>query len=525
MNSDLETVEPLVEQQRAISKIWLLPLLAALVGLAMIYSQWHNRGVNIQISFDTAEALEVGKTKLKYRNVEIGEVSEITFNSDLSKILVGVEIKKPMVKLVVDDTLFWVVKPRVDAAGITGFGTLMSGAYIEIAPGRSENLQTEFVGLELPPATPPSVLGLRLTLTSKGGKSLAVGNPILHKGFKVGQIEQFEFNVNTGTANYEIFIKAPYDALVNSKTNFWNVSGASLQTSAAGISVDIGSLETLVSGGVEFGVPEGTSNGERAQQNQSFELYDSQNRILEGKRYDYLKYVVLANESIGGLNKGAPVEFRGIRIGTVESAKVEFNEITKITKNSTDGRIPIVVHIEPERVSGQQERSMQDYQEQFDQWILSGLTARIEPANFLTGTLKMTLEADGEPISELPLSGPNTIIPWEPSEIASFTEKLESILTKLDDLPLDVTVNRVNTVLASADQTLLSLDSTLTSVEATATSLRPQAELFISVQDAVDELKTTLQTSKPLIQQITNKPSSLIFSGTKPADIEPKAKK
>jgi paraquat-inducible protein B len=168
---------------------------------------------------------------------------------------------------------------------------------------------------------------------------------------------------------------------------------------------------------------------------------------------------------------------------------------------------------------------MQDYQAQFDQWILSGLTARIEPANFLTGTLKLALEANGDPISELPLSGADKIIPWEPSELASFTEKLESILSKLDDLPLDVTVNRINKVLVSTDQTLLSLDSTLKSVETTAASLSPQAELFISVQDAVDELKSTLQATKPLIQQLTNKPSSLIFSGTTPADIEPKAKK
>lgn len=522
MNSETDDVQANIQDRKRISKVWFLPALAVLVGLSLLFGQWHNRATEIQITFDTAEGLEVGKTKLKYRNVEIGEVTDIAFNDDLSKILVAVGIKQDMRELLAADSVFWVVRPRLDAGGVTGFGTLVSGAYLEIAPGTSAERSVSFAGLEDPPVTAPSVAGLHLTLVASGGKPLKVGNPVVHKGYKVGRIEKFNFDLASGDTIYQVFIDAPYDSLVTTTTHFWNVGGVSLETTPTGVTLDIASIETLVSGGVEFAIPDGLDLGDQVEPNYTFELYSSKAQVVEGKKYRSVEYVVMVEEAIGGLNKGAPVEFRGIRVGTVKSAEMDFDDFIVGSTGKQSSRIPVVIKLEPDRVSQRSKTTMAEFKEQIDAWILSGLTARIEPANLLTGTLKVNLDTSGKQLTSLESTATHTVIPWQSGSIASLTEKLDSIMSTIDSLPLEQTVSRVNKALSSADQALVSLQNTLKETDKTLNTLQPNAGLFDSVQDAVDEFDSTLQSVKPLLQELSNQPNSLIFSGKKPADKEPK---
>lgn len=525
MNSDTTELAPLVQKRARISRIWFVPILAAFIGAGMLFHQWQNQGISIEVSFETAEGLEAGKTRVKYRSVDIGVVKSISFNQDQSKILVSITVDKNMQSLLASDALFWVVRPRVGSGGVTGFGTLVSGAYIEISPGISEQKGTQYLGLEAPPVTSPSTPGIQLSLASVGGKPLRVGNPVMYRGFQVGRVEKIEFDTATRAARYDVFIDAPYDALVTTNTYFWNVGGASLSTTASGVSVNIASVETLLSGGLEFDVPEGVSLGERVDNGHNFKLFDSAESVSEGRQYRSLEYLVLVAGSVGGLNKGAPVEFRGIRIGTVERAKLTFEGLTQDAGKSQALRVPVLIKIEPERVMLDGELTLEEFKGRVDNWILNGLTARIETANFLTGGLKVSMNTTGKQLDALEVVSGVTVIPSEASGVANITEKLESILTTVDQLPIETTLVRMNKALATADQTLISLERTLSEAEVTLQSVRPQAGLYESMQATLLEFERTLDRVQPLLQEIGNQPNSLIFGGKKPLDKEPKAKR
>ncbi len=532
MNSNTTPSAPIVQERARISKIWLVPLIAALIGASLLFEHWQNKGTTIEVSFDTAGGLTPGKTKVKYRSVDIGVVESVSFNSDQSKIKVEVVIEKEVSSLLREDTLFWVVRPRIGASGVTGFDTLLSGAYIEISPGSSNQKGDRYVGLESPPITSPSTPGIRVSLTSFGGKSLNVGNPVIYKGFQVGRVEQVEFDTVTRGTNYNIFIDAPYDSLVTTNTYFWNAGGASVSTSAAGVSIDIASIETLVTGGLEFGVPEGFSLGEPVENHHSFTLFESKAAVLEGKKYQFIEYVVLVDRSVGGLKKGAPVEFKGIRIGTVQHVEFAFTQLAKNLNDGKESHVPVLIRMEPERVISSNELNLDEFKTQIDNWILNGLTATLETSNFLTGGLKVHLDNRGKNIKTIDQFNGIAVIPSGNGRLAKVSDKVESILGtvdgflgKVEDLPIATTVNELNTALASANTTLTSLRETLDESQVTLESIRPQADLFDSFRGAMTEFERTLDKMQPLLQELSNKPNALIFSGKKPADQEPKAKK
>ncbi|RAA34917.1 MlaD family protein, partial [Burkholderia multivorans] len=130
------------------SLVWLVPL----IGIGLVVRSVRERGPEITISFHSAEGLEPGKTQVKYKDVEIGMVKTIKLSKDLSRVLVEVQLKKEAEDFAVKDSRFWIVRPRVGATGVSGLGTLLSGAYIGVDAGRSQDVQTDFTGLEKPPA-------------------------------------------------------------------------------------------------------------------------------------------------------------------------------------------------------------------------------------------------------------------------------------------------------------------------------------------------------------------------------------
>ncbi|MEP2651152.1 MAG: MlaD family protein, partial [Paraglaciecola sp.] len=174
-----------------VSKVWLLPIVAVLIGAAMIYNNWQNRGIDIQVTFNTAEGLVAGKTKLKNREVEIGTVNAISFSKDKKSILVDIKVEREMQDFLVSDSQFWVVRPRIGPGGVSGISTLLSGAYIQVVPGSSDKFHQDFIGLERPLISVINTLGMHVNLVSSGGKSLRIGNPVIYRGFEVGKIEAY----------------------------------------------------------------------------------------------------------------------------------------------------------------------------------------------------------------------------------------------------------------------------------------------------------------------------------------------
>jgi len=524
--NETNAATPVVKTKARLSNIWLLPLLAAIIGAGMVYNNWQNQGTEISITFDTAEGLTANKTVLKYRNVDIGLVKEIGFNAKQDRIVVSIEVNKEMSNLLNPDAQFWVVRPRISAGGVSGIGTLLSGAYIEIAPGIEAGSETQFVGLETPPVTPPNAEGIHLTLESSGGKPLVVGSAVIYRGFNVGKVESFEFDPNSRKATYGIFIRAPYDALVTTNTIFWNASGFTVTANTEGVKFDMASLDALIDGGVEFDVPAELDLGDPVVLGRSFRLYSSKNGLDESREYRFFEYLVLAEDSVGGLHTGAPVEYLGIRVGTVAQPYLTLDTKLEGVENlQEDPRIPILIHIEPERVYKSDSVDIEEFKTELERGMLDGVVATVQSANLLTGSLKISLNPGGQPISSLEKYGPYTVIPAKRGGVASITDQIQSLLTKLDSLPLERTVNQTNKTIGSADTALASLDQSLRELQTTLKGLQPDSQAYVNLNDSMYELQSTLREFKPLLRELSNRPSSLIFSKTPEPDDEPKAKK
>ena len=323
---DAESAEARIGHGPRFSSIWFVPIVAVLIGIWMVYAHWARQGPIIEIRFDSGEGIEAGKTKVKLKNVDIGEVLELNLTEDAERVVLAVRIQKQNADLLREDTKFWVVRPRVGRGGISGLDTLLSGSYIEMSPGTSEASARAFEGLETPPVTPIGTPGLHVTLNSDGNRALNEGDPILFHGMEVGTIEYVHFNSQERRTYYNAFIEAPYDRLITTNTQFWFSRGLSVELSPEGIRINVATLATFLRGGVSFDVPAGQPLGERITERAFFTIHRRESDIYE-KHYEHaLHYVVLFDDSIRGLRPGAPVEYRGVKVGQVLRTDVSDSE-------------------------------------------------------------------------------------------------------------------------------------------------------------------------------------------------------
>ncbi len=531
--TDPTNSSPIIKPKSRFSAIWILPIIASLIGIGMVYHHWQNKGFEIVVIFDNAMGLEAQKTKVKFRNVDIGVVRSINFTEDGESIEANIEIDKDMQGFLRSDSQFWVVRPRIGNGGVSGFSTLLSGAYITIDPGKSDYYSQRFFGLENPPISSPTSKGIKLKLHSDGGKSITVGNPIIYRGFQVGAVEQVEFDIENRRVVYEVFIEAPYDSLITTNTFFWNSGGVSVSATTEGVTVDLASIESFLAGGVQFDVPEDLELGQRIAETREFKLYPTRASINDDRVYEYLEYVVLVEDSVGGLSIGAPVEYRGIRIGRVHRPYIGFYQTQQINIDET--RIPVVIHVEPARLAPNNEYDLAWFDNQFNEWIKAGLTASVETANYLTGSLKVSLDLSENIRSDIEYFGKYTVIPVSQSGFDNIMSKTEQLLTKLEQLPLEDllastqnTINSANVTLQSANNAVITTQSVLQSVERALVEaktalkgLQPDSQVYYNLEKNLQELEQTLNMMQPFLQEIRKKPNSLIFSQPPVLDQQP----
>ena len=266
-------MKPSIDKGKRFSVIWIIPIVALVIGLSMVVQTKLSEGPTITISFDSAEGLEAGKTKVEFLNVVMGLVTDITLNPGFDGVLVTLELDPKAKTMLREDTRFWVVRARVGEGSISGLGTILSGAYIEISPGEGEQGRRDFIGLESPPLTALGAPGVKLTLYTDQAGSVSTGDSILYNGYKVGRVEGMVFDSEKVQIRYDVFIDAPYDKLVTSTVRFWNTSGINFKASAEGLDVRTGSLKTILLGGVAFGVPDGLTAGEPVENGAEYKLY------------------------------------------------------------------------------------------------------------------------------------------------------------------------------------------------------------------------------------------------------------
>lgn len=541
-----KAVEADVAESKALSKAWLVPLVALSIGIWMVYYQWSNQGPLVTIEFPSATGLEAEKTKIKTRNVDVGLVKSIALKPDLTGVIVTARMEPSAAHLLKEDSNFWIVSPRVSLSGVSGLSTLLSGPYIALEPSENGVEKYEFVALEDPPVTPAGTPGLHLTLNSDDEFAFKEGDPIVYKGLKVGEFEDIFFNVEERVVYYNAFIEAPYHKLITENTKFWNISGVRFELEASGIKVQTGSLETLLTNGVTFGVPEGLPTGRQITQRSFFDIYANYDAAAEERYKLGVNFVIMIDDTIRGLQIGAPVEYRGLEIGKV----LDINMQSEVNDVLTDEgyAIPVLVTIQPSRVKQpDNKKGLEFVKAQTLHWIKRGFRASLKMGNVLTGALYVDLQhypdAHPEPIQNF--MGYD-VIPTRESEFAQITQKISALLDTFNNLPLAAVTENANELLTDVRSTANQITNIAKNLDLLVVDVKDQAiaknlnntlesmnELLLDFSsgsrshdelvNAIKEFQKTMKELNPLLQQLNRSPNSLIFADSIEPQLEPKA--
>ncbi|WP_372865163.1 MlaD family protein [Spongiibacter sp.] len=295
--------------KKRLSAVWLLPLVAAVIALWLLYENLNNSALQVRVQFDNGSGITAGKTPVVYQGITVGSVSQLQLNDELSGVNATLDLHAQIAPLIRSGTRFWLVKPQISLSGISGLDTLVAGNYISFAPGDGQAAQ-HFTALAEPPAFASSTNGLRLTLHADKLGSLAVGAPVLYQEIDVGDIEGYTLTDNG--VDIALRIDPRYQQLVTSNSRFWNHSGVKINAGMQGLHIDAGSLASILAGGVAFDSPDG---GESVDNGQRFTLFESR-ELAHGSRR-----VIVEFASAEGLSKGAELRLQGLRIGRVEAVR------------------------------------------------------------------------------------------------------------------------------------------------------------------------------------------------------------
>jgi paraquat-inducible protein B len=539
--SDNKPEKAEIKDLKQISTIWVVPIIALVIGIWMLVQYVGSRGPEVTLILNTAEGIEVGKTEIKSLNVKVGVITHVTLSDDYSYIIAKADMNKDAKRMLKQDTRFWVVKPRIGKEGISGLDTLLSGSYIEMQPGSELQEQLNFTVLETPPVTTSDASGLRLVLTHGEAGKLGVGDPVLYEGFTVGRVEKVSFDTKTKKANYQLFVFQPYDSLIREQSRFWLSSGVDLQMSAEGFNLQIGSIESLLTGGVSFGVPDGGEEGPLVTtQMSTFRLYNNLKQVGERTFNQYFEYVMLFDESIRGLSAGAPVEYRGIRIGTV--AKVPLSMPIK-NEGLYSKLIPVLVRIEPGRVHDDfGSETLEERKQELTDGFGQGLRATLKIGNLLTGALYIDSQFYPESkMADTAAYGRYDIFPTRAGGFAEIQKKVSDLLNKFNNLPVEDTLAELTETLKSSQKTMVAVEKiandldkllgqkdtqaipgeirkSLQQIQATLSGFGPDAVPYRNFEAAVSRFEQVMGELQPVLRQLNDKPNSLIFSGERAQD-------
>jgi paraquat-inducible protein B len=515
-----------VTRRRRVSRIWLVPIVAILLGAWMVYYTWSTEGPEIEITFSTAEGIEAGKTKIKARNVTVGIVESVVLGENRESVIVTALLERSALPLLNEDTQFWVVRARIGMGGVSGLGTVLSGGYIELSPGVGELGRRSFRGLENPPVTPAGIPGVHVTLVSEQGGSVSTGDAVYYRGFEVGRIESTRFDVATQEVHYDAFIEAPYDVLVTERTRFWNTSGISFSATAEGIELRTGSLQSLLFGGIAFGLPEGSPPGTPVQDGASFRLFANHGDINQRPNRHGVEYVVEFARSVRGLHIGAPVEYRGLPSGRVQRILVdELIEAGREQRERGQGApIPVLIRLEPGLLEmGDDEQGVALLKDTVEAAVANGLRATLSTGSLLTGSLYVALDVyPDEPSAKIGSFAGRPTIPTISGGLEALEQRVSRLLDKLNALPLDDVTRSADSTLRAADETLIELKQSVAELRLLLASEEFQA-LPRSVEASLGQLERTLRSVDGLAQTLGDQPNALIFPRKHPKDPEPPA--
>ena len=467
-----------VQPAGRLSVIWIIPIVAAVAAGWIGWKTLSELGPLVTIVFDSAEGLKAGQTPVKHKDVDVGMVESIVLSPDLKQVIVQARMARELEPFLVAETRFWIVRARVSPGGVTGLGTLFSGAYIAVDPSDQGGRTRRFEGLETPPAIFGDQPGRHYRLRAPSLGSADAGSPVYFREIRVGEVIGHELAEDGASVAIHIFVREPYTRFVNLNTRFWNVGGVDVSLGVDGVSVETGSLLSLLLGGIAFDTPASLRVGGAAPEGAEFPLYSSRSAIEDEAvvRKDY--FLAYFEQSVRGLNRGAPVELLGIKVGQVADIRLELDA------DALRFRVPVLLEIQPGRIAGL-EQLPDDPAEYFAGLVERGLRAQLQPGSLLTGQLYVNLDMFPDaPAARLVREGDYLLMPTHPSLLEEVTSALVSIAAQLEALPLAEIGQSVSEAAAGISE-LVNSDGMRDAIDALAGTLQ-------SVQRLAEELRGEL---------------------------------
>ncbi|WP_447794376.1 MULTISPECIES: MlaD family protein [Pseudomonas] len=301
------------------SAIWVLPLIALIIGGWLGWRAYSETGIEIQVRFESGEGIQANKTEVVYKGMSVGKVKALKLDDEGSSkgVITTIEMNKDVEQYLKTSTRFWLVKPSVSLAGITGLETLVSGNYVAVSPGEGEPTR-KFKALAQEPPLSDAQPGLHLTIKADRLGSLNRGSPVFYKQIQVGQIKSYVLSADQSTVELKVFIEPTYANLVRKHTRFWNASGISIDANLSGVKVRSESLASIVAGGIAFATPENRKDSPPTDPSLPFRLYEDFDAAAAGIR------VKVKLSDFEGLQAGrTPVMYKGIQVGNLKTLKID----------------------------------------------------------------------------------------------------------------------------------------------------------------------------------------------------------
>ena len=522
--ADDELPQAVVEPpRRRIQLVWIIPLVAALAGGWIAVTTLLAQGPETTISFRTAEGLEAGKTKIRYKDVEIGLITHVALAPDGSGVVADAQFAKEATNLLVEDTKFWVVKPRVSSSSVSGLGTLFSGSYLGLDVGKSKTPRRHFVGLEVAPIVTADVPGTRFKLHSDDIGSLGVGSPLYFRRIEVGQVTAFDLDPDGKAVTLQVFVNAPYDQYVTTNTRFWHASGVDVTLDATGVKVDTQSLAAIVAGGIAFQAPADFPPEPSAAADTEFTLASDRAVAMRHAETEVLTFQLYFKESLRGLTAGAPVDFHGITLGEVKAVDLEFEPDTHLFK------FPVTINLYPERLRSRVRNGMDmppnaaEQRERIDALVANGLRAQLRTGNLLTGQLYVAL--DFFPDAKKASLDWNERPPRMPTQQGTFGElqaMVGGLTKKIDAVPIDRIGAELEHTLADARGLIKRLDTEVApaakdmigdaskTLQAAQSTLSNDSPLQGDLRQTLQELNRATASMRDLMDYLQQHPEALV---------------
>jgi paraquat-inducible protein B len=445
---------------RNLSVVWLVPVVALIISLGIAWQTYAGRGVQIQIAFQNASGVVAGETTIRYRDVVIGVVEDVSFTPDLAQVIVQATVDRAVADTLPPNAEFWVVEPEVSARGISGLSTVLSGVYIEASfqPGQDAGA-TVFTGIDSAPLIRPGQKGTRITLRTRDANRISEGAPILFHGIEVGHIEAPRLILSGDSVVFDAFIEAPHDRRLSTATRFWDTSGFTVSLGTSGLSLNVGNLAALVTGGIAFDTI--FSGGEPLNPGYIFDLFpdeeSARQSLFRSVGADAVELGIEFEGSVNGLSVGAPVRFKGLRVGEVRAIGAVLVE----EDDNREVKLRATVALDPQSMglpAGAGTDGMLDFLEEA---VADGLRAKLATSSLFTAALviELTDVPDAAPATLERREDGSAFLPSVPSNLPDFTATAEGVLERINALPVEDLLNQAITLMASIE-TVVSSDGT-----------------------------------------------------------------